>query len=184
MHNRTDTQDAWIVGEIENSLSAVLFREDYRDYYRRKGMSGFAAYDIGRQIKIGGRYSSDYFGSLTNTVDWRLFDHRYVQRSFRPNPAIDEGRIHSPRSELIFDTRNRHSNPRQGWHITAMFERTGGVFGGDYTFDRYLLDGRRYQPLGRDMRLDVCVRTGAADKALPAQYLYDLGGVSTLRGYG
>ena len=34
------------------------------------------------------------------------------------------------------------------------------------------------------MRLDVRLRIGSADGNLPQQYLYDLGGISTMRGFG
>ncbi|MFQ5770162.1 MAG: hypothetical protein ACE5HX_06480, partial [bacterium] len=36
-----DSEDDWIVGNVENTLSSILFREDYKDYY---GAQGFKIY--------------------------------------------------------------------------------------------------------------------------------------------
>ena len=63
-----------------------------------------------------------------------------------------------------------------------MFERAGGGLSGDAEFKRYLGDLRRYQPVGRGTRVDMRLRIGTAYGRLPSQFLYDLGGLSTLRG--
>lgn len=184
LHDQTDTQDDWIAPELENSLAGVLFREDFRDYYRRKGFGMFGVYKFNGIVQLSGRYLQDDFSSLSNRVNWNLIDHRYVRASFRPNPLIDEGKINSVQASLRVDTRNSRRNVWQGWYIDAMVERAGGALGGDYAFERYLGDIRRYQPAGRGARLDLRARLGAAEGALPGQYLFDLGGFSTIRGYG
>ena len=54
---------------------------------------------------------------------------------------------------------------------------------GDADFERYILDLTRYQTAGKAVRFDLRGRAGTAKGKLPQQYLYDLGGFSTLRGY-
>jgi outer membrane protein assembly factor BamA len=184
IHDRTETQDAWLIGEMENSFPGALFRYDFRDYYRREGWSTYGAYNIHNMIHLTGRYQQNTFESMSNTVNWRLFENKYVNDTFRINPSIDNGRINCLRGEIRFDTRNSRSDPKRGWLVSGLVESAGGTFGGDHSFDRYLLDSRRYQSLGRDMRLDVRLRIGSADGNLPQQYLYDLGGISTMRGFG
>ena len=73
---------------------------------------------------------------------------------------------------------------RRGWFANALFERAGDVIGGQYRSKRYLADLRRYQPVGRGTRLEARLRVGTAKGDLPRQYLYNLGGRSSLRGYG
>ncbi|MBT5872195.1 MAG: BamA/TamA family outer membrane protein [Candidatus Latescibacteria bacterium] len=184
IHDRTATQDAWIVGEWENTTSSALLREDYRDYYRTKGMSAYGAYHIGRSIHISGRYMHEDLTSLPNTVNWSLFEHRYADAAFRPNPTIDAGELNSVQARIRIDTRRQRRGNRRGWLLSGTMENSGGILGGDYGFERYTVGLRRYQPLGRDMRLDLRARAGAADGTVPVQYLYDLGGISTMRGYG
>lgn len=184
IHDRTDTQDAWVIGEIENTIAAGLFREDYRDYYRRQGMSVYGSYNLDHHTQISVRYSRDRESSLANTVTWNWFDHRYAESSFRVNPAIDAGRFRSIRTDLTINTREKQGDYSTGWLATGFFEPAGKPFGGDYSFDRYSVDIRRYQTTGRLVAYDLRARAGASNGALPSQYLYDIGGVSTLRGYG
>ena len=184
IHDRTDTQDVWVIGEIENTLAAGLFREDYRDYYRRLGLSVYGSYNFAEYAQISVRYSRDKASSLANTVNGNWFDHRYAETNFRLNPTIDAGRSRSVRADLTFNTRKQRWGYPTGWLATGFFERVGGPMGGDYSFDRYLVDIRRYQMAGRMIALDLRARAGASNGTLPSQYLYDFGGLSTLLGYG
>ena len=43
---------------------------------------------------------------------------------------------------------------------------------------------RRYQPVSQGSRLDLRLRLGRATGSVPRQYHFDLGGFSSLRGYG
>src|SRR5574341_2126860 len=45
------------------------------------------------------------------------------------------------------------------------------------------VDIRRYQPIGYGKNFDIRLRAGTGRGILPSQYLFDLGGISTLRGY-
>lgn len=192
VHDVVDTQDGWLVSHEENSIDAVLFRRDYRDHYRRYGVSAYSSHNIGGILQVTGRYSRDEFESLGNAVGWVLLDTRFARDEFRPNPRVSEGIISSARLDVQMDTRDlrgkhhghhSHHGPDQGWLINGLFERAGGVFEGDHRFKRYLLDLRRYQPASLGTRLDLRLRTGTAKGDLPDQYRYDLGGFSSLRGY-
>ena len=182
-HDLVDSQDGWLISEEENSLHAALFRRDYRDYYRRTGWSAYTSHNLGGVLQVTARYGRDDFASMEEVADWVLFDNRFSRGQFRPNPAIDEGLVHSVRADVQLDTRDRRRAPQQGWFANGLVERAGGVLAGDYEFKRYLLDLRRYQPVGRGARLDLRARVGTAKGDLPRQYLYDLGGFSSLRGY-
>lgn len=184
IHDQTDTQDGWLISAEENSADAAFFRRDFRDYYRRTGWSVYTGHNFGGSLQVTGRYGWDEFASLSNSVDWVAFDSRFTRGSFRPNPAVDEVQIRSLRADIQLDTRNNRHHPSQGWFANAMFERAGGVLSGDAEFKRYLGDLRRYQPIGRGTRVDCRLRLATAKGLLPSQYLYDLGGLSTLRGYG
>lgn len=178
-HDFTGTEDSWVIPQWENSLAAFLFREDYLDFYRRLGPSIYLTQRIGGILQFTGRFTSDEFESLSNGTDWALFGGG----DFRFNPPVDEGEINSLRGELRLDTRNGRRSPTRGWLIEGLAERAGDGLEGEYEFQRYFVDVRRYQPLGSYERIDLRVRAGTARGSLPSQYLYSLGGISTLRGY-
>lgn len=184
LHDLTDTQDAWLLPEEENTVDALLFRRDFRDYYQRRGWSAYTAHNLGGVLQLTGRYQWDQFYSLDQSVKWGLFEGNFGREAFRPNPPVDEDQIRSLRADVQLDTRDRRADPGRGWFANALFERAGGFLGGDARFKRYLADVRRYQPLGPGARLDLRLRLGTAKRPLPRQYLYDLGGYGTLQGYG
>lgn len=182
-HDLTDNQDGWLLPQDENSMDAVLFKRDFYDYYRRQGWSLYSAHNFGGVLHLKGQLAQDEFTSLDNQVDWIVWGNRFAAHDFRANPAIDEGTVNSLRTDVQLDTRDHRQRPRRGWFINSLFERAGGFLEGDYEFKRYLMDARRYQPLDRGTRLDLRVRLGSAKGFLPRQYLYDIGGFASLRGY-
>lgn len=184
LHDEVDTQDGWLIAHEENSVDALLFRRDFRDYYRRRGWSAYSTHNFGGVLQMTGRYALDEFESLATQVDEIFVGNRFARRTFRANPAIDDGRISSLSARVQLDTRDRRGGPRRGFFANALFERAGGFLGGDAVFKRYLGDIRRYQPVGRGTRLDLRLRLGTAKGPLPSQYAYDIGGLGSVRGYG
>lgn len=196
IHDLTDTQDRWIIDDLENTLAAMLIKEDFRDYYNRTGYSFYLAQKLGGPITLKGEYRNDDFSRLVNLTNWSVFGKN---KRFRPNPRplpgtlIDEqwnvfsgpAKLHlqSAVGTVTIDTRNDQKNPTRGWYIQGFYERAGFELESDMDFERYILDIRRYQPLGWDENLDVRIRAGAATGVLPPMYWFDLGGISTLRGY-
>jgi len=179
-HNLTDTQDGWIIPEEENSIAAVLINEDFRDYYRRNGFSIFAGQHLGRSVKLLAEYRNDVHSSLPNETDWSLFVNK---KRFRPNPAVDEGKMISYAGQFTFDTRDHQRHPDRGWLIAVAGETSRPEFDSEFDFERLLVEVRRYQPLGYGKNFDIRLRAGTGQGVLPQQYLFDLGGISTLRGY-
>ena len=179
-HNFTDTEDEWIIPEEENSLAALLINEDFRDYYRRDGYSLFSGLHLNENLKLSAGYRRDNLSTLTNQTDWSLFVNK---KRFRPNPAADEARLVGYFGRFSFDTRNNGTHPRRGWYLDLQAEFNRPEFGSEFDFDRVIVDLRRYQPIGYGKNLDFRLRAGSARGALPEQFLFDLGGLSTLRGH-
>ena len=53
----------------------------------------------------------------------------------------------------------------------------------DFSFNQYVLELRHYLPISRNERLDLRFKAGSAEGTLPFQKLFELGGISTLRGF-
>ncbi|MBN2009183.1 BamA/TamA family outer membrane protein [candidate division KSB1 bacterium] len=180
-HDITDTEDYWVIPTVENSLAAFFLKEDFQDFYRCVGASGYIIQNITPHFRIKAGYHKDEFYSMDKHDIWSLFGGDKV---YRPNPAIDELEYKSVRAEIGLDTRNDFDGPTQGWLIQLVGEFANNDLNDNgVDFDRYILDIRRFQPIGHGENLDFRVRAGSARGYLPLQYRYDLGGLSTLRGY-
>ena len=183
-HDFTDTQDSWLVSESENSTNALFVKKDFLDYYRRKGFSFFAVQELTRDFKIKAEYRNDDYSNMLNTSNWSLFRGGH---DFRLNPFINEGNMRSLVFSINLDTRYDARTPESGWYLNGTAEFAGQFAGrdlnGDFNFDRYVVDLRRYQPLSYSESLDFRVRVGSSRGNVPEQFLFDLGGISTLPGY-
>jgi hypothetical protein len=179
-HRMIDTPDRWIIPDEENSLAAVLLKEDFQDFYLREGGSGYIIQNINGAATFTAAYNVDEFRSVEKNTNWSLFGGK---KQFRQNPAMDEGELHSLSLNFELDTRNSKRKTRQGWLVQLEGEHAGDDLRGDFTFDRVLLDLRRYQPLGYNDGLDFRIRAGSSWGHLPWQRSYQLGGLSTLRAF-
>jgi hypothetical protein len=177
-HNFTDTPDQWLVGNLENTLSAMFARFDYRDYYSRKGFSSWIGLYTRKHfgdMQFKATYFNDNYDSLSNNVRWSLFR---TKRSFRDNPPISVGNLRS--MILTFDLHKLNSYRQEGWSVSLSAEFAGKAFKGDYDFNRYVLDLRRYQPISRYDNVNLRLRVATSEGDIPAQRAFEIGGISTL----
>ena len=180
-HDIVYTEDDWIIPTFENSLAALFLREDFRDYFRRVGFSGYLSHDISEYLTLTGEFRKDHDYNLKKKTNWSIFGG---DKKFRANPLIDEIEFKSAVAKLTLDTRNSYKYPDQGWLISLMGEFAGKDFNKNgVDFDRFIFDIRRYQPITYGENLDFRVRVGSSRGDLPPQFQFDLGGISTLRGY-
>jgi len=193
VYRRTDTPDAFRIGDFENTLFALLFHEDWRDYHEAEGVSALAKFYAGRDVRLGVRGRNERHRSLAKTTNWSLFGGS--GRDMRENPAVDEGRLRSVAAFAELDTRNSERNPTRGSLLRAQWEWAGDRLGGDFEFQRGVADLRRYVKLSRRHFFDIRVAGGIADQArrdgpdgplvgfpaIPVQERFYLGGVGTMR---
>jgi outer membrane protein assembly factor BamA len=182
-HSLTDTKDDWLIGVHENTAAAILIHEDYRDYFRRDGYGVNLGYATQReyftgQVKIG--YLADEYKSMENQTEWSLFGGNKL---FRPNPAIDDGKMRSILTSAGLSTVTTTIDGPEGWSVLGTAEIADKNLGGEFTFHRYVADIRRYQPLGRYDNINVRVRVGTSEGALPLQKTFEVGGLGTVQGY-
>ena len=182
-HSLTDTKDEWIMKLGENNAVALLWHEDYRDYFTRQGFGIHTARytkdrDLSTQFRVD--YLIDDYSSLAKRTDWSVFRPSY---SFRENPAVNEGTMHSLVGSAGISTLEREGRRTVGWNVYASAERGGGSFGGDFKFTQVVLDVRRFQPLTDYDNINVRVRVGALQGDTIRQKTFELGGANTLPAY-
>ncbi|MCI0512754.1 BamA/TamA family outer membrane protein [candidate division KSB1 bacterium] len=190
-YNLTESQDDWLIPGLENSLAAILIKEDFHDFYRRAGYGAFVKQNLTPYFQVKAGYRIDDFESMSRKTQWSLFGGH---KRFIVNPAIDEiEALKSVVAQVALDTRDHQRHASQGWYIAFEGQFAGPDINPEavyypnsleaVNFDRYILDIRRYQPLGRNENLDFRLRAATARGVLPRQYLFDMGGYSSLPGY-
>lgn len=181
IYDLVDTKDDWLITPIENSLSSFLLHQDLQDFYRRQGYTFHASQNISIFLKGTLEYRDDRHRSVDKNTNWALF---YPKRDFKENPAVWEGEMRSLYGEVYLDTRDNKKFPRYGWYGKLSVETSNSNLKSDYSFNQYLFELRRYQPIGRHERIDFRFKAGSSDGELPLQKSYEIGGISTLRGFG
>jgi hypothetical protein len=179
----TDTKDPWKISRMENTIAALIFHEDYRDYFERYGYTLHAAYytqhnDFKSELQIA--YAADHYDSLTNKVDWAFFGG---DKHFRDNPLIVPGKMRSVMFSGGLTTVSKTSKGPKGWTIFGSAEIAKKDWSGDFDFERYVVDVRRLQPLGTYDNINVRLRAGTSGGTLPQQKTFELGGLGTLNAY-
>ena len=182
-YSLTDTKDRWLIDVHENTVAALLIHEDFRDYYQRNGYSAHVAYYLQNEhvkMEMKAAYRADEYASLKNNTEWALFGG---DKLFRPNPAIDNGKMRSVLTSVGISTEHKSARGPEGWSIFGSFEYGPKTLGGVFDFDQYVLDVRRFQPITYYDNFNIRLRAGTSDGRLPIQRAYDLGGLGTLNGY-
>ena len=198
LFNVVDAVEDWQLSDLEAGLASFLGHRDYRDYFQRHGGSVSMSVFAWRDLSLTGSFSEERWLTRGDFDPYTLFRNG---ASWRPNPAVDEGRMHVATGSLTIDTRNDDDNPWSGWFIGADWERgvgnlahagvtTGGVVAfappsrTDYA--RGFLDLRRYNRLSPDAQLNMRVVAGGwlnGDR-LPLERRLSVDGPGAMPGYG
>lgn len=178
-----DSKDSWIIGEGENTAASFLIHEDFRDYFERRGFALHGAFyyrepDLFAEASLTYLIEQDF--SLEDRTDWALFGG---SKTFRPNPSITDGKLRSAVVRAGLSTVMPKQRGQEGWDIHTTGEFSGRSFGGDFVFEQYVVDVRRYQPLSRFDNINLRLRAGTAHGDLPLQRTFEMGGLGTLPGY-
>jgi hypothetical protein len=171
-YSKTDHNKQIGICTDENSMAAIFFKQDYRDYFRREGFSVGAVFEeFGWLAARGGLRFDDYF-TLENQADWSFDDGE-----FRVNPPIDEGNMRSVFADLRLGTRLNN--------ISLQYEVSNeDLLEGDYDFQQLTAQIRARLNLRHNPHIDFRLKVGKNFAGtLPAQKRYFVGGLGTVRGY-
>ncbi|MBD3347722.1 MAG: BamA/TamA family outer membrane protein [Candidatus Eisenbacteria bacterium] len=183
-------EDAERITDLGNNLNAFFARRDYRDYYRREGVTLFANMIATDALTLRIEHRNDLLSSLeTKESVWSVFER---DEDWRPNPRLEtgtqgsalpfEGRMVSYVGTIVYDSREEYTH--RGWLVRAVLEFSGGGLGGDYDFDKYYLELRRPLRLSPTQTLDLTASWGTGvGEDYPSHKLFHLGGPGDLRGH-
>jgi hypothetical protein len=207
LFNLIEPVEGWQISDMEAALASFLAHRDYRDYFQRHGASASMSLFAWRDVSLTGSFGEERWLTRVERDPFTLFRN---QAEWRPNPPVDDGRMHVATGTLAIDTRNDEENPWSGWYITADWERgvgrlarmalvpTGGSTDGggnatatqlarasvDYT--RGFLDFRRYNRLSPDGQLNLRLVLGGwlNGDPLPMQRRLSVDGPGVMPGFG
>jgi len=166
MFNVVDPVQGWELSDLEVALAAFLARRDYRDYFNRHGARGLFTLYGARDVSLTAWFGEERWASRELQNPFTLFNG---DRTWRPNPAVDEGLFHIGGATLRFDTRTDPDDPWSGWFASADLEHGRGTItslaptsvsrpvpsNGITDYTRGFFDLRRYNRLGPDAQLNV-----------------------------
>jgi hypothetical protein len=188
--------------DVEASLAAVLFHEDFRDYYERTGWSAYLRFaPEGGPFDASVQYRDERHDTAPIRSPWTLFNGDHL---WRAQPLIGEGdvRLLTATARLDLRRQRKHGFAGSGWLVDVeATRRLGGdlvvssiplanpdaleLTAFDEPFGIAVLDVRRYQRVGWDATLGLRVVGGGAleERGLPPQFQRALGGPGSLPGY-
>ncbi len=181
-HDLTDTKDLWRIPYFENTLAALFLREDFMDYFRRQGYSVHLSQNLTPYFKATLEYRNDDYATMPVGTNWSFFGGN---KRFRPALVLDPAlqNMRSVYGELYFDNRDEVSFTTTGWYARIGAEVTSDRLGGDYRFKRYQAEVRHFLPVSTGENLNIRLMVGTSEGSLPVQKDFELGGISTLRGF-
>jgi hypothetical protein len=181
---KVETNDRWIVSELENSLAGIFLHEDFMDFFGKKGVRAFADYQLAQVHTLRLDVSGHRYETLQRNSNWSLFGG---SKDYPPNPhaalpgvfGIQSGDEISVKVIGAFDWRDNPIFPNLGWQVEGYFERTSK----DFETNGLFLTMKRYQPTFSDQKLLAKIMAGSRSGSFAYQHLLTLGGLSSLRGY-
>jgi len=173
----TCSLDDWYIGWIENSLAGIFFKEDFMDYFSRKGMLTFISQELFEQrVRLRLEAATYEYQSMNRSTNWALFGKN---KNFPENPAITPGNENTLRLILTYDGRDNPLFPTNGWLCDGIYEHTAR----DFHTKGLFLTIRRFQPTFGSQCIRAKTMLGTRQGSLANQHLMDLGGLGTLPGF-
>lgn len=178
-YRRTATEDGWIVSEGENTIFALFARTDYRDHYESEGGQAFVGWSPGSdfELRAGARIESQR--SLSTRTRVALTGRHPV---FRPNPLVQDGDEQALTLGVRIGPAEIPSSG--GTRGEAQYERSGEPLQGDFEYGRLRGAVRHGARLSRTKEYRARLVAGSTmTGSLPAQKIWYVGGIGTLRGH-
>lgn len=160
--------DAWGMGKYENALSALIFTEDARDYFGKRGISVGVRGAFSPRLTLGLLYELSEITPLEKVTDFGL-----LGPDFRPNPPADSGALRALR--LV----STYRNPGVALSLEYIYSLPDS-FGLNQIegFVRLAREGWSYILLTR-----LCVGYSFSTSPAHRPFLFGLGGVGTIPAY-
>jgi len=178
-YDQVSSLDEWFINHIENSIAALLIKDDFMDYFGKNGIIAFIDKKFADVHTIRIEVDQFQFESLSRQTHWALFGGN---KRFRENPSVVEEKTTSVRLMWIFDWRDNPLLPISGWYLEGIGEQT---FGDSVDTQGLFVTLKRFQPAFAShlVKLKLMLGTRKGCDQRYEQYLMDMGGLGTIVAY-
>ncbi len=194
-YRKLSSEDNWLLGNVENTVFALIAVEDFKDYYESEGAGGWIKMSPAKNLLLTisyDSYDSRWFKSQKNL--WSLFGGSKLFRenfsSIEPSyravgiAEIDSNHNAEVALEISYDNRLKDDdNILSGWKFLGNFQWSADRFSSDFDYRRYALQVIRYQKVNRISSVRLRAVHGNSNGNLPMYKRYFLGGLGSLPGY-
>lgn len=190
MFQVAESSDKWMLTEPENSIAAALLKEDFYDFYWKRGFSGEIGISYKKDFSAGVGYTGAKIENLERTASKALFGGKKVFRENWSTVLYDTtalegvgGELNEVEFKVCYDTRDYEEDPESGIYTNLVYRQTLDSDSSDFEYE--IMDGelKYYCPLATDQTLFFRLRGGYSDDDLPLFRRYFIGGIGSLRGY-
>ncbi len=125
-------------GRLWNSLTALVNKSDYYDYYLAAGWSVSLLFRPLRPARASIAYADELDQSMGVETDYSIF---HKSREFRPNPEVDDGTLRSLRLDLRLGEEEVPLDLVTRDAADISLEYSSPWLGGDFSFTRFSFMG-------------------------------------------
>jgi hypothetical protein len=178
--NKVDSNDSWLISDLENTLAGIFLHEDFMDYFGRRGVRGYLDFRFNQTHSVRLNVSGHRYEVLQKNSNWSLLgrDKEYPP-NVRTEFPTEPGEELAIRLVAVLDGRDNPVFPLSGWYADAQFEVTQQ----DFDTKGLFLTLKRYQPTLGDQKFQIKLLAGTRSGSRAFQHLLPLGGLGNLRGY-
>ena len=184
------SSDYWAFTELENTIAGLLFKEDYLDYYWRRGFSGTLGFFHKRGLDASVSYTAVKISNLERTAEKAIFGGN---KKFRENwstllpDSADLQKVTGDLRELSmsssYDTRDNKTSPHSGILTDIQWSQSVDSDPADFDYGVITAEAKGYIPLASDQTVMIRALGGYSDDYLPLFRRFFIGGGGSLRGY-
>lgn len=178
------TNDLNIIGRTENSLAALFAKEDFHNYYISRGITSNVVYRMSRNHEVSANFHLINYKNLRSHDVFSFSDILGIDKHFTKNPIVLVGEERKLLLGYTYDSRINKFMLTDNFVVSVGIEKSGDQFGGDFEYNGYRIGMKKYKRTFGPQMLVIRGFLGVRDKNAGEQFLYDLGGIGTLRGYG
>lgn len=192
----TDTQDRWMISDMENSLAGWALKQDFRDYFDNKGgQAELGAFFLDGDLQLSAGWFREEYGAMEKTTEWNWspIDRPYRENLYHAATVDSSGIVtdvgfqegNNQGIRLKGDFRTPAGRHKPGLDLTLQYEQNFKSDEDPWDYSRYLGNLRFRLPIGKHHleQFSGRILAGTIDGKAPDQYYFRLGGPDALPGY-